>query len=441
MKVDQIGAWLRAQPVVPSVALLLAWVVFGVANVAVHLLSDRMGFHYETAVYLGLSVWRPEPHALGLLIGPLVVALLITALHHAPRTPATATALGGALLVAGNLIQGVPAFLKPITGPRQYGEDSPAWTEALEWLAKFNEQQPTLGLHARTHPPFATLAHTVFEAPFDVGPWGVVVAFTLAGVALVPLCYALARAVGATRSAAWHTALLAAAVPAANVYAVVSVDAVVAMLSTVAVLGLAYARRDRLVLGVILFALGALGANLLSFGGTFLLALAAGLALWDAASRRHFGALACIATGVTLVAITIATLRAGFGYDHLLAFQTASALENPDGIYFVADPLNYVATRLEGVIELLLWLGMASAWLFRPIRGRWTAESTVAIATIALMLISGAYRTSETARAMLFMVPILLLPLRHLDDDAFAGTILLCAMQAMIFQTIGDSLW
>jgi hypothetical protein len=72
---------------------------------------------------------------------------------------------------------------------------------------------------------------------------------------------------------------------------------------------------------------------------------------------------------------------------------------------------------------------------------KWTAEAAFALVVVALMLLTGAYKTAETARLLLFVVPLLLLPLRNLDERAIAGAILLCALQSAAFQGLGDPFW
>jgi hypothetical protein len=434
---SEIASWIACQPLRRWATLAGIWVGLGVTNVALHLLAERWGVDLKTSRYLGFSVFSPEPHMIAVFLAPLLVGIAVAAVRLAPRTLGSAVAVGTILILTGNAMQGATAFIRPIVNDKQYAAAAPAPHEATTWLRTFNDAQPALALHARTHPPFATLVHT-WSGGLAV-PWRVAFVLALAGLMVVPLTFALARSAGAGPPAAWSLAVLAAVVPAVNAYAVVSLDGLVSAVALVALIGLAQARRGRPVLGAALFAAGTLGANLLTFSATLLLALCGFVAAWDARARR-FGATAALGVGLAVSGIALGALWAAFGYDHLAALRTAAALENQGGFYGFADPLNYVATRVEGVVEFTLWLGVVAAWLTQR-AVKWTAEAAFALVVVALMLLTGAYKTAETARLLLFVAPLLLLPLRNLDERAIAGAILLCALQSAAFQGLGDPFW
>jgi hypothetical protein len=89
-----------------------------------------------------------------------------------------------------------------------------------------------------------------------------------------------------------------------------------------------------------------------------------------------------------------------------------------------AHPVKYLMTRLEDLGEIVVFLLVPLAAILSQ---RGTAENTPArrstivlaiagSAAVILMFVSGAYRTGQTARGCLFLVPYAL-PLLHSTDE------------------------
>jgi len=104
-------------------------------------------------------------------------------------------------------------------------------------------------------------------------------------------------------------------------------------------------------------------------------------------------------------------------FNYLASFLIASRLENSRGFYLLASPASYLFTRLEGVCEIVLFLGPFLGWLlWKGIRSlRQSSRNLFALAwlgalTLAAMFLAGAFHTGETARACLFIYPYLLFP-------------------------------
>jgi hypothetical protein len=92
-------------------------------------------------------------------------------------------------------------------------------------------------------------------------------------------------------------------------------------------------------------------------------------------------------------------------------------------------------------------LTRASAGLETRARSPLNRLTLVAVLSFLLVLLTGAYRTGETARAALFMVPFLTLPIAkrvaamHHGDSEFRILAALVFLQALIMQLVGDFWW
>jgi hypothetical protein len=185
----------------------------------------------------------------------------------------------------------------------------------------------------------------------------------------------------------------------------------------------------------------------LTFAGLFLLPVVAVVALHDA--RRGLGRrwrlpLAClVASGAAGWAIG----RLG-GFDYAVALGAASRLENPAGFLLLADPLRYVMTRLEDLLEIVLFLPAPLAVILTRSRsGANATESSAALLALAgcgsvlLLFAAGAYRTGETARGCLFLVPFLLPLLHSVGSREFRWLIAACATQTAAMQLAGSWFW
>lgn len=412
-------------------------------------------FAVDTSRWFPISIFRgPELHVTGALFAPVFGLLLVIVLRRRRWPVAGLWAVGLALLVTGNLMQGGPAegFLTALTGPEgdrgtQYFHEAVRVTDPAAWLAGFNRIQATLNTHARTHPPFAVLIERVL-LPVGGVP-AVATAFVLAASLLPLLVFALLRELGVERERAVGMGLLFALIPAYNIYGAVSLDAVIAIPMTVALWGLCRVMtRGGGPAGHALFVAGAVGTNLITFGGTFLLATAGllGLHEWVRNRRPHV----LVATGLAVVALgaAIAVLKGWTGYDHLAAFLTASRLENPHGFQLLFWPSNYLATRAEGVAEILLFfsLGALAVLPVRRILRTGLADprfrvGLCGVATLGVMFLTGAFRTGETARACLYIYPYLTLFLADLPDRWLARVTALAGIQTGAMQLTGSYFW
>jgi hypothetical protein len=360
-------------------------------------------------------------------------------------------ALGLAIVLSGNLMQGGvhQAFVAPfIESGFQYYHDAIKIRDSWEWLRNFNTVQAGLLMHTRTHPPFGVLLHHIIlrAGGGSVGLLSSV--FIILSLLSIPLLYAVCRQIGMTRQRASAIAGILAVVPAFNIYSAVCLDGVIAMTSSIALLGITQVRAGARPLAAALLILGFLVTNMLTFAGLYLVPVLIGIILYDARAGDGLRWKRPIAW-LFAVAVLAYALGLACGYDHLAALRTASRIENPDGLLLFAHPVKYFMTRLEDLGEIVVFLLVPLAAILSQ---RGTAEKTPAqrstivlavagSAAVILMFVSGAYRTGQTARGCLFLVPYVLPLLHSTEEKSLKLLIGAAAAQAAGMQLCGRWFW
>ena len=354
-----------------------------------------------------------------------------------------APALGAvAIVLFSTATQGVPrGFEHPISGlsdtgtGMQYFHDASHFTGVHDALSRWNAVQPTLA-HGRTHPPGAVLLALLVPYPGLLGLLWLVLSTIVASFAVHRL---VVRFFGDRRLA--NTAvLLFAALPAVQIYFGSTLDALMAALLTAALATHAAtpSAARRVATGVLIG-----GAVFLSFGAWILVPTFVGLE-WAQHKTLKASSIALV-----VAVLVLAALRA-FGFDYAASFRMASHLENPAGFRLLADPVDYLATRVEDVAEILFFLGPAVLLATARARGTLTKVPrtvfVVAVGSLGLAFLTGAFHTGETARACIFVAPILLLPVLarlHQRPDPGSRDLLLRATLGfgLILQLVGDWFW
>jgi hypothetical protein len=232
-------------------------------------------------------------------------------------------------------------------------------------------------------------------------------------------------------------------VPSVQIYYASSLDALIAPLVVGACLVLV--SKDPWLW--IASALALILASFLSFGALFVLPVLFGFELWR--RRRPYGPILLTAA----LALFYVGLELLSGFSYLRAFAVASSLENPEGFRLLAEPMDYLMTRAEDVAEIFLFFGPFLSIVFISGLSRRRAStpsgrlSIMALASFTLLLLTGAYRTGETARAALFMVPFLMLPAAewiaatNRQETQFRTLASLVSLQTLIMQLLGDDWW
>jgi len=393
------------------------------------------------------------------------------------------------LLVLGtNLIHGTHYGLvhphladrqDPSAAVHQYYGDAVQVTSAWQFLRGFEEAQPQLGCHSRTHPPGAVL---LIYGLWKVvgGPAAVSVIITALSVGLSGVFLYRLLAYEVDPETGGYVTLLLFMIPAVQIYYCATLDAVIAGCFLGVLLFLRHPRPLPSVVGMIAWLFC---SSLLTFAACFLVPVVVG---FEILSQRTVRRSAATMAGVVALHVLVYVLS---GFNYLASFRTASALENPAGFMLWAEPVSYLVTRLENVADILLFLGpfllaillrslnlMRRTWKLPqfsrsengtvPFRTREVipvrvlsvmrrsghrpelfALTALGILTLLAMFLTGAFRTGETARACLFIYPFFMFPVAtylHVRGCRDADKRLLLWLvfgQSWAMQTLGGYYW
>jgi len=183
----------------------------------------------------------------------------------------------------------------------------------------------------------------------------------------------------------------------------------------------------------------------------FLLSAAALLSARNVLLERRYGLLSATSLALVSSFLAILILSVKYGYNHFDALPFAASYENPSGFQGASDPFSYSITRLEGVAEIALFLSIGCVtalfhreWLRVSLLDYGSTAGAVALSggvSLALMLLAGAYRNGETARACLYIYPYLILFFRNMEHDRLRDLALLAGMQTATMQVFGNFFW
>ncbi len=377
---------------------------------------------------------------------------------------------GLCLVLATNLLQGWTGgygwnagFVQPVAGgdpPIQYYHDAVEIEDVAAFLRDYDLRQPHLREHGRTHPPGAVLLILALLAVLSNPGW-VAVAIAVASVVLTAVLTRrlLSRHLPDDRLAGYATFLLLL-VPAVQIYYCASVDALIAALF----LGVVCYLTDRPTVAHLVAALVCLMVlSMLTFAAVLVLPVVVGNALLRHpadSGQRHGGRRLRIGAawpaGAVLAAAVVAyvALDRFAGFNYVRSFRVAAALENPDGLRLLADPISYAFTRVENVAEIAVFFGpfltvlaARGLWIERPGTGGLNQLTWLAVGTLAAAFVTGAFHTGETARACLFIYPCLVIPvagyLGSIDVTATErrGLLRLVFVQTLLMQVFGMYFW
>ena len=142
------------------------------------------------------------------------------------------------------------------------------------------------------------------------------------------------------------------------------------------------------------------------------------------------------------------------GFNYINSFFIASQLENTHGFLLFHDPLSYVFSRIESVLEILIFFG--PFLMIAAVRGLPALKKNhpdlflltlLGTGSLMMMFLAGAYRIGESARAAMFIYPYLLFPvishLKEINAEMYERNQLLALVfvQALVMQLFGDYFW
>lgn len=436
--------------------IVSAWLALGILNLA--LLES--GWPLDTPKWFPISIfYGPTLNSSGIPYLCCFLAVIVSARRFASKLDVYGVWLvGAALIVLGNLGQGDwdTAFRKPFYAGHiqiQYYHDAIKIDSWSEWLESFNASQPALLEHTRTHPPFAVLIHYLLLQASGNSIAFLGIMFTLASSLSIVLVWHIFKTLDVPLERRNLLSILFSVIPAVNIYSAVCLDGLVLTSATLFLLGILCILK----LGKISFwgltsvVSGFVITNMLTYGGLFLVGVASVQALREFMVSRRFKIALSLIISIGVMATISTAIFLIYGYDHVQGFLTASALENPDGFQGVQMPVQYLATRVEGVCEIGLFLSVGFlAMLFHPDRlgfswSDWRSTSVglmlSGLVILFAMLASGAFRTGETARAALFIYPYVMLSLANADATVLRAILTAAGLQTVAMQLIGVYFW
>jgi len=354
--------------------------------------------------------------------------------------------LGLALILGTTLTHGVDLGLaRPIASTdltkAEYLEAAAAIEDPFAFVRGFEALQPSLLGHSGTHPPGAVLffyfLHGLVRDPVPMA-----LLITGLSVILAALTLRAALVPPADDLAVGRTLFLFLLLPAIQIYFSASLDALIAPLMLGCCLDALRSSRWRLVVSTACLLI----VSGLTFTFVFVLPV---LAVMQA---RRGVSLLRLSVQLGALAVFWLLIERVLGFNYLNSFAIATAHENPAGFLLLASPGDYLMTRLEDVAEILLFLGPFAALIIaRGLRrsGPWDEASRLgllALGSLLLVFLSGAYRTGETARGALYIYPFLVLPLASQvsqpgTSDRYNALATLVFAQSLLMQLVGDYFW
>jgi hypothetical protein len=320
----------------------------------------------------------------------------------------------GLLLIMGtNLLQGYQGLYEPLTASDSYWADSLKITNLASFLEFYETLQPTLALHSRSHPPgpivlVYLLSHIAGQPLFA----SLVLAAIGSGV--VFLLYDFLRQKNVSADTAFFVSALFLVLPTVQIYFISSFDAIMPLVFFSVFWAWQRAKEPKwLVTTGVLFAL-ALSFN---FAAIFLIPIL----LFDD-WRRHGQVNLSLQLFVAsiILGFLVAIL---FGYNYWNSFLIGVRMESQGGGFFLLrDPLSYVVTRLENVLEIAIffspWLSYLLLLSFKTHtpwkRKQWRSDfagAFTALVSLTGFFLAGGYYTGETARNTNYIYPFLLIML------------------------------
>ncbi|MCP4745379.1 MAG: hypothetical protein GY874_04435 [Desulfobacteraceae bacterium] len=364
--------------------------------------------------------------------------------------------IGISLIVLGNLGQGgwTSAFHNPfLNSDIQYYYDAIKIDSWPDWLTAFNSNQHKLLTHTRTHPPFAIFIHYILLQVSKDNITFLAVAFTLVSSLSIILVWNIFKTLELPLEKRNLLSIIFSVIPAVNIYCAVCLDGIILTSMTLFLFGVVLILKSEKLsfLAIISILLGFTITNLLTYGGVFLIAVASINALREFIIYRRFNIAVSLTISIVVFILLTYIMTTVNGYNHVEGFFTASALENPNGFRLFHWPMRYLATRIENICEILLFLSIGFlALLFHPKRlgFSWLNWQDTPIGvmlsgliTLLAMFLSGAFHTGETARSALFIYPYIMLALTNASSNVLKDILILAGLQTFGMQLLGGYFW
>jgi hypothetical protein len=388
----------------------------------------------------------------------LLIILVVFALKYSPKNAFILFFLCLALIVLGNLLQGgiYEGFVKPIGGWQGMDYEQPFHDvvkihSGFRFLKEFDIYQSSYSNHTQTHPPFLVL---FYYCLYQIG--GIPIALTISILiisTIFPLFYFTMLYLGFSKSRAVKFTILLALIPTINIYSIITWDALAAIGYMIFLMGMVLIYRCGLrVINFIILLFGFVFANMLNYLAIGLLVIIGIVGFWQFLVLKRKDLL--FATGGILFCFLIILIlwKFGFNYDHLLSFLKSSQIELGKTSHHLSTQTIkwYILSRIEDIGEILLFLSFGViAVCFTPLYRRFAPnlksfENALlfsASTIILLFLIFGVFRTGETARPFIWLIPYVLISLKNIEDRTLNALIGVVTVQTISMQLAANYFW
>ena len=399
----------------------------------------------------------------------LLIGFILILRHYEYRLPSLPILVvtGLVLLVLTNLIHGWSVGIESTIGAMsEIYSDISKVVNPISFVSNFNTFQASLSLHAQTQPPGAVLTIYFLNLIFQEPAYIAIGLSIISGVFSAFFINGLYKKLFDSENAKYG-AFLYLLLPAIQVYYLANIYAIVATLAAGALSF--YFNSNRILKYV--------GTFVTIFLGTFISFLFVYIPLvillfevirslqlsrdheW---SKRFVDVISSV-SGIIIIGIGIVLvyllMYLGLGFNYVEAFLYASSLENPGGFMLLSNPAEYIITRLDDILDIVVFFGPFLAVFayegIRSMRKSLSDEKTVvsyslamsSIISLLLLFLTGAPKKGETARICMFALPLFLIPiLYYLMTNNFRRKekmklLLLVFGQAVIMQLFATYIW
>jgi hypothetical protein len=391
---------------------------------------------------------------------PLIffILLIIIAIKRPPKHIFGLFLICIGFIILGNLLQGgyFQGFIKPLGGwdGRDFNQpfaDVIKVRNGIGFLRDYNINQWDLSIHSRTHPPFLVLFWYVL---YLIGG----IQFSLVGSILIvssifPIFYLILKSLNFKPDTAARLTILLALIPSINIYSIISWDALAAIGYILFLLGMVRIYRDGLrITNFLILLIGFMFANMMNFLAVALLAILGFIGIWMFITSSRKDLLFALGLIIVSFIVFISVWKIAFNYNHFSAFFFAGNYELGHTNMQISwmSLKGYFLSRVEGFSEISLFLSFGvMAVIFSPnfsrisvnLRSFENAVLFSALTVVLLFLFFGLFRTGETARPFMWIVPIILLSLKDIEKSTLNALIGLAAIQTIAMQISANYFW
>ncbi|MFX0073562.1 MAG: hypothetical protein ACFFAO_20995, partial [Candidatus Hermodarchaeota archaeon] len=359
------------------------------------------------------------------------------------------TLIGILLIIGSNLINGwnqgiAGAISQDITQGGELFNDAIKINNLCQFISNYENLQPTLGVHSKTHPPGAVISiYLVYLVFKDPG----LIAIALCVIATLLSVYFLNGIYKRyfEENHKNYMIFLFLLLPAVQIYYLANIYALVVAF----ILGVIYyyyhPNKKKRIIGSIICLFF---ATFISFMAGFIvlcLFIFELLRTWKIKdfkdeNNRKAKFIDYIKNLQKLIIITLGLMAiyglflVVFGFNYLNAFFYAAQSESGGGFILFTNPLRYIATRVGDILDILIFFGPILIVLcyygFKTLKKdsgiskdslQMYLLALSAIIALLIIFLTGAYDHGETARAAIYIYPFLLLPVAiYLKNENFS---------------------